>query len=798
MPGRPGAKHAGVKAARHSQLPPRTRVGVIPPIAPGFAARTDMADSIAGMLDVGTSIVLVPASSFAEGRRNWLGATGKTQLAAYVAESLWQSAAVDVLVWISATDRAAILSGYVQASVAVTGLDAADGSESVAARFLSWLGETTQQWLVVLDDLPDPKELDDLWPAGPGGRVLVTTPRVPLVSVPGRQVLPIGLYSVREALDGVTERLNATPAQRQGAIDLIDTLGREPLALAQACAVMESSGMTCRDYRDYVVRRKQQLPVVPGQVPSAAAATWTLSLDHAERLLPGDAIRLLLVLVGLLDGHGIPGAVFGTAAIVGYVGGGSAADQALRRTWDALRVLDRSGLVTVDGRENPPAVRMSLAVQAAVLAAAPASWRDRAARAAADALLEVWPAGEPRPWAAAALRANASALWQSSGDVLMEDGCHPLLIRAGCSYDDARLTGPAVEHWRRLAAYVDQVPGHPDAAAVTARLAAAYLAAGEGTEAATWYRRVLAERTRVLVHGNPAIIEARLGLGRSLLKAGQAAEAVLVLTEAAGECERFIGSGQPVTLAASDDLAAAYLAAGKGAEAIRLLQRILGDRERAGGPRDPGAMSTRERLATALLAAGKPKDALAHTKKVLADRELALGKMHPDTIEACALHAAVNHATGRMPAALQFIDQACADSVALLGADHPDTLARRANMGLIYYAAGRVSDGITVLRDTLSRCERVLPADDPLTAAVRQSLLNVAGDDGLRGRLIRSPARWRRTASGARTGRPTSGPGRPAPPPRSTSSAPRPGPASTSPPSSRGTRRRRAAGCRAG
>jgi tetratricopeptide (TPR) repeat protein len=690
-----------------------------------------MARSIGGMLDSGTSLVLVPVSSFAEGPRNWLGATGKTQLAASVAESLWRSNAIDVLVWVNASDRAAVLSGYVQASVAVTGLEPADGSESVATRFLSWLSEASQQWLVVLDDLPDPKELDDLWPAGPAGRVLVTTPRVPLASVPGRQVLPIGLYSVREALDGVTERLNATPAQRQGAIELIDTLGREPLALAQACSVMESSGMTCRDYRDYFIRRRQQLPVVPGQVPSAAASTWTLSLDHAERLMAGESVRLMLVLLALLDGHGIPGAMFSTPALAGYVGEGSAHDQAIRRTWDTLQVLDRAGLATIDGRENPPAVRMSLAIQAAVLAAAPPSWRDRAARAAADALLEVWPAGEPQPWAAAALRANAAALWQSSGEVLMEGGCHPLLIRAGCSLDDARLTGPAVEHWRRLAAYVDQVAGHPDAAAVTARLAAAYLAAGQGAEAATWYRRVLAERTRVLVLGNPAIIEARLGLGRALIKAGQAGEAVIVLTEAAGECERFAGSGQPATLAASDDLAAAYLAAGKGAEAIQLLQRILADRERLGGPRDLGALSTRERLATALLAAGRPRDAVKHSKKVLADRELVLGKAHADTIEARALHAAVNHVLGRMPAALQLIDEACTDSAALLGADHPDTLGRRASLGHIYYTAGRVSDGIAVLRDTLARCERMRPPGDPLTATVRQSLRNVAGTEDL-------------------------------------------------------------------
>jgi tetratricopeptide (TPR) repeat protein len=725
MPGRAAPKQAGAKGSRTSQAQQRTRVGAIPPVAPGAAARTGRALSIVGMLGAGTSLVLVPASSFAEGRRNWLGAAGKTQLAVGAAESLWRSGTIDVLVWISATDRAAILSGYMHALAAVTGLEPVGGAEPAAARFLSWLGDTAQQWLVVLDDLPDPKELDDLWPGGPAGRVLVTTPRVPLAVVPGRQVLPIGLYSTAEALDGVTERLSARSTQRHGALELIDALGREPLALAQACAVIESSGMNCRDYQQYVLRKRQQLPLLHGQVPSAAAATWTLSLDYAERLLAGDAIRLMLIVLALLDGHGIPGAVFGTAAIGAYMVAEGAPGRASRRTRDALRVLDQAGLVTVDERDDPPVIRMSPAVQAAVIAAAPASWRDRAALAAADALLEVWPTGEPQPWAAQELRANAAVLWQGSGDVLMGDRCHPLLIRTGCSLDDAGLTGPAVEHWRRLAAYLEQVPGHADTAAVTARLAGAYLAAEEGGEAVTWYRQVLADRTRALVHGDPGITEAKTGLGRALLKAGQAAEAVIVLTEAASECERFTDSGQPATLAAREDLAAAYAGAGKAVDAIRLLQGVLADRERLAGPRDLAALATRGQLAAALLTAGKPKDALAHSEKVLAGRELVLGKTHADTIAARALHANACDAVGRMPAALHLIDQACADSVTVLGPDHRDTLTRRLDLGRITYAAGRVSDAAAVLHDTLARCERMLPAGDPLTVAVRQSLQDV-------------------------------------------------------------------------
>ena len=59
-----------------------------------------------------------------------------------------------------------MLSGYAAATAAATGRDQAISCESVAAQFLGWLSETSRPWLVVLDDLADPADLDGLWPSG--------------------------------------------------------------------------------------------------------------------------------------------------------------------------------------------------------------------------------------------------------------------------------------------------------------------------------------------------------------------------------------------------------------------------------------------------------------------------------------------------------------------------------------------------------------------------------------------------------------------------------------------------------
>jgi tetratricopeptide (TPR) repeat protein len=708
----------------------RFRIGEVPPLAEGFTDRPDTADGLADVLLPGSAVVLVPNPATPQSLPNWPGASGKTQIAVMIAESLWRSRVIDGLIWISVTDRAAILSGFVQASVAATGLEPTGTADSVAVRFVSWLNETRQPWLVVLDDLPVAVDLDGLWPAGPAGRLLITSPRpVPAVGRPRMRVLPVGFFSTREALNGLHERLSVNPVQRQGAIDLVETLGCEPLALGQAAAVVASSNLTCRDYRDLFLQRREEIWVGADDLPSAAMVTWILGLERAEALLPGPSVRLMLVFLALLDGHGIPGAIFGAKAQMAYLGGTatpfSAADP--RQVWDALIALERAGLIVISRDATPPAVLMSSALQEAIKLAAPAEIQEPAARTAANALLEMWPADEPTPWAAARLRANAARLQDSAPDALWADGCHPLLRRMGRSLDEAGLAGSAVDFWTDLATRCDAklTPSHPDALYVAAQLAAAYLTAGQAREAVQWYQRVLADRTRELTPGHPAIVAARVSLARALIMAREPADAVSVMLRVVAEYEQSGGDGHPEGLSARDELATAYQAAGDYAAAGRLLARSLADRERLQGPRDPLTMATRERLAAACLADGRIKDAISHYKRVLSDREKVLGRGHPDTIATAASLSAAYQAAGRMPAAMQFAERSCADSEQVLGPDHADTLGRLAKLAHLYYTVGRVGDAEALLREIAVRCERTLPTGHPLTAVVRESLANI-------------------------------------------------------------------------
>ncbi len=726
------SKAAG--AVRHRPSWP-IRSGTVPELAEGFRARLETGPSLAAVLPAGAAAALIPdrAAAPASPRgpvgapeaQDWLRSTGKTQLAAAFAESLWHSGGVDLLVWIDATTRVSVLTGYAAAMAAATGRDQASSSESIAAQFLSWLDETSRSWLVVFDDLTDTANLDGLWPAGPSGRVLVTS-AAPAAVPSGMPLVKVGPFSLREAISYLSERVSADPDKRHGAIELAQDLDLDPVALAQASAVIANSPLSCREYRTQFIRRREQL-ASRGERPPAAAVTWTFSFERADQLAPGGSAQLLLALAAMLDGHGIPETVLAAPAAADFFTGGGGVPASSERARAALATLEQVGLLTVEQVTAPPTIRISPVVQAAVRAAMPEGMQDQAASSVADALLEAWPEEELPGWPASGLRSCVATLRHITGDLLWEGGCHPLLVRAGDSLDRARLTEPAVDHWLDLATTGGRLlgGGHADTILAAQRLADAYLAAGRADDAIPWFQWVLESLTEKLGPDDREVIDARRRLGHAFVAALQFPAAITVLERAVRQYEQDYGSEHVDTHGARDELAAAYLAAGHHSEAIILYRRTLADRERGQGERHPQTMTTRHGLADSYLASGRAKEAVAAYKMVVAHRERVLGPHHLDTHTARHNLGAAYQKAGKTAAAELACEQACIGFERVLGPRHPDTLRSRAELAQVYRQLGRYGDARALLRDTIDRLERVLPAGDPLITELRKDLADI-------------------------------------------------------------------------
>ncbi len=710
------------------------RLGNIPPLADRFAARPESGPDLNLGLQRSQVVVLTPRSSRvgAGSSHDLLRCTGKTQLAAHHAESLWEARAVDLLVWVDASSRASILSEYVAAASALAATKPAGSAEGTATRFLSWLAGTDRRWLMVLDDVPEAEVLQGLWPRGPAGRVMITTVNSHLAdSLPDAVVLELGPFSPREAMTYLVSRLAKDPDQRRGAIDLIQDVGCQPLPLAQATALIDSSWLNCVDYREQFYRRMTVFNSPGAGAVPAAAVTWTLSVEHAGQLAPGNSAQACLALAALLDGHGIPLSVLDTPTAHTYLLSViRSAERPAEPAGAALTALEQAGLVTVDRQASPPVMRIPPALQHAIQLAMLPEMLEQAGLAAAGALLEAWPASHADAWAAHGLRSSVMYLLRATGGLLWSDGCHPVLLRAGQSLDDASLTGPAVDYWSELATIASRAlaPGHPDSLIIVEHLANAYVAAGRVSEAVAWYERILADWSRALGSDHTRTLSVRVSLGRILVAAGRPADAISVLTGALADAEHAYGAGHPECVAIRDELAATYRAVGQHSDAVRLYLLILGERERALGSRHPDTMATRQLLADAYLADGRTKEAISQFKKVIADRQRTQGPTHPDALRASGALALAYHRTGRMASAVQLYEQVHRGLDRALGPDHPDTLAAALNLGRAYYTVGRLTDASTLLRDTISRGERVLPPGSSLTQAARDSLAVIAGE----------------------------------------------------------------------
>jgi tetratricopeptide (TPR) repeat protein len=752
--------------------------GTVPPLADTYYPREQSGPDLADGLRPGETVVLIHGEE-TEQAPAAQGGTGKTQLAVEFTHAMWNSRAVEVLVWVNGASRESVVTGFAQAANTVDTSQPDEGAETAAARFVSWLAHTRRPWALVIDDLTELSDLEELWPAGPSGQVLITT-RLPAEEFEDPafdnrkpRIIPVPGLNRREALDYIASRLTDYPDQRIEALDLGEDLDGLPLALAQATAAMRARRHGCREYRALLAERMRHMPAVPG-ASAAVLATWSIGAECAHEFPPAGLAWPTLVLAAMLDYHGVPGAVLTSPAACGYIAGrpstANATDQNMVRA--AINNLAQAGLVTIDPVSAVRTVQMHASTQAAVRAYLPAADLEQVVLAAADALLETWPDGDAAEGQVAqaqleqALRDCAATLRTSDGGLLWKPEAHPLLFRAGLSLEHSRLSEAAITYWKsmvatsirllgsghanavvardRLAAAYEaagksadaisvfqtaltereqhQGAEHPETIAARAHLAHAYQSAGRPADAISLYERTVADSVRLLGQAHPVTLDAKASLAETYQASGSPREAVAAYEALLADAEHHLGVGHPTTLGARAGLGAAYAASGRAKDAIAQYQRALADQERMHGPDHPDTIAARASLASAYRAAGKQKDAIAQYERVLADRERTGGSDHPDTIAARANLAFAFRSAGRLREAVPLYERTLADRMRVQGADHRDSLTARSNLAACYQQARRLTDAIPQYERALADSERMLGPGDMETLTTRCNL----------------------------------------------------------------------------
>ncbi|WP_103343682.1 tetratricopeptide repeat protein [Amycolatopsis sp. CA-126428] len=721
--------------APQQPTPSRRMFGAVPVRADGFQVR-EVAEQLTRTVDGRGTTALAGAATIPTIVLTGLGGVGKTQVAAHHAHTRWDADDVDLLLWISARSRDAIIAAYTDVAVDLLGADPAT-PERAWRRLLAWLAETSRRWLIVFDDLQQPAHITGLWPphSAVGQVVLTTRRRDAVLRGHRRQIVEVGLYTPIEGLNYLVEKLPArarTDSDKATLAELAGDLGHLPLALAQAAAYLINKPLlSTAGYRVRLAERRTALrdilPEVhelPDEHEQTVAATWAISIDAANQLAPAGLAQPVLELTSLLDSSGIPAAAFSTEAVTNHLAERLGRDLTAEQAQAGLESLHRFSLLSLDPQEPPHAIRVHALVQRVVRDSLDEEALADLAWAAADALLALWPDIESDHELREALRSNTAVLRETAEQGLWCSVGHPLLWRALESLGDAGLLDSAITAATQLHDCALRYFGadHPDTLAARARLAAWRGAAGDPTGAARALEELLADRLRLQGPDHADTLSTNANLAAWRGESGDPAGAAETLEEVLADQLRILGPANPNTLVTRNNIAYWRGEAGDPAGAAELLDVLLADYLRVLGPDDLGTLTTRNSLARWRAEAGDPLGAAAALEDLLADRLRILGPDHPHTLSTRASLAGRRGDAGDPGGAAEALEELLADYLRIVGPSHPDALSTRSGIAHWSGESGDVTRACEAFEELLADQLQILGPDHPQTLGTRSNV----------------------------------------------------------------------------
>ncbi|WP_217189491.1 FxSxx-COOH system tetratricopeptide repeat protein [Streptomyces buecherae] len=664
-----------------------------------------------------------------------LGGVGKSALAAHWAARRHEK----VRWWVTADTGAAVDAGLASLARALQPGLAGLPAELQKARAVAWLADHGG-WLLVLDNVEDPRHIRPLLDRVPGGRVLVTTRRA---SGWHRQATTIrlGVFEPAEAVDLFTRVLTHQGLRdTDGAAAVCEELGHLALAVEQAAAYCAETGTSPRDYLDMLARWPSAMfaaGTTGGDSERTIARIWHLTLNHlTDTPLAGDLLRILAwyapdsVPRTLLHGLAEPPQL---ATAIGKLVAYSMITDNHDGTLTIHRLLQ--ALARTPDPDDPH--RLIEAVDQA---------RDQAAALLADA----FPADvdQPETWPQCrSLLPHTDALTRNHTPDHDTTHTARALDRAAIYRIGQGALAPALHALQRALTTREQLLGgdHPDTLSSRNNLAGAYRAVGDLGRAIPLFERTLRERERVLGGDHPSTLVSRNNLAGAYRAVGDLGRAIPLFERTLRERERVLGGDHPNTLVSRNNLAAAYESVGDLGRAIPLFERTLRERERVLGGDHPSTLVSRNNLAYAYRAVGDLGRAIPLFERTLRDYERGLGGDHPNTLVSRNNLAAAYESVGDLGRAIPLFERTLRERERVLGGDHPSTLVSRNNLAGAYRAVGDLERAIPLHQQTLTGRERVLGDDHPDTLVSRN---NLAGAYRAVGDLERAIPLYERTLTG--------------------------------------------------
>jgi tetratricopeptide (TPR) repeat protein len=586
---------------------------VRPRLTPRFTGRRELLERLETHLTRGIPTVLVG-----------LGGVGKTQAAlAYIDrherdyEYVW---------WLRAEDRATLIADY----AALAGrLPLPGRGESALSNLTSavraWL-EQHHGWLLIFDNAEDVDLIKDFLPAGRRGHVLITSRLNPWPDCTSVGVKP---FRRSESMRLLRHGSNGSRGDDAGYSELANQLGDLPLALEQAVAYLQETGISPSDYVALLRSRAEEL-VSRGMAASyeeTVATTWSVSLRRAEQEEP--STRQLLSLFAFLSPDGIPRDLLPSAQQVLP----DSLTQVVSNTMaynDAVGALVRYSLLTT----TPEELTVHRLVQVVVRSALSSRDRRRWASSAVRLVQSKFPveATDPETWpTCTTLLPHALTAAEHCETLGLEPELTAQLLNAAGVYLESRAEFDVARrlHERALEFCANQSCAPMTRAVNLNNLGHVLYRLARWEESKAAHEEALAIYEQELGHDHPRLAEVLNRLGGALFNLGDMAGARTVYQRAFEVCSAASPSNPAETAVCLNNLGIVLRDMGELEEARDLLEQALRLREEAFHSRHPEIARSLNNLGMVLRRLGDHGRARNVHERALAIHEDIYGDDHP-------------------------------------------------------------------------------------------------------------------------------------------------------------------------
>lgn len=249
---------------------------------PNFTGRDELLAQLQASLRSGQATALTQQAI------HGLGGVGKTQLA--VEYAYRHTADYDVVWWIRSEQTATLAADYAALAQKLN-LPEKDAPEQavVVEAVRRWLNHNGR-WLLIFDNVNEPKDLDLYRPQGSGGQILITSR---YRSWRGTvQPLEVEELDRAESIKFLLKRTGQT--DEEAANKLAEALGDLPLALEHAGAYVDATGISLAEYLRLFDAYQTALfdESEPTEYPVSITKTWDLAFQQVQQASPA-AVDLL-------------------------------------------------------------------------------------------------------------------------------------------------------------------------------------------------------------------------------------------------------------------------------------------------------------------------------------------------------------------------------------------------------------------------------------------------------------------------------------------------------------------------